>query len=270
MISKHAKFFSRGNALCCITCKYSQISTFKTCNVCKFYIAAPYKYVSITNKNPNTCMREKYSVAEWSNTGTSRARHIVSFTSHSWLVFLPVGRGAHDHSVNQDAVCHVWEGWVSQLQLCNDAEAKGRNRNTSGIRLCCNYTGLGFTAGVSDCKAFTSASASASLHRCTAASSRTHQTKNLEKMHRNRMCENYFLNERTATENMDYRKAYTFLTLFFCCMIKKKSQAIGWNSKGDSCSDLHGVYTDDFTILRGEIAHLDRMLYIIMSLCYKP
>lgn len=78
------------------------------------------------------------------------------------------------------------------------------------------------------------------------------------------MCENYFLNGRTVTENMDHTKVYSFLTLFFCCMIKKKSEAIGWNSEGDSCSDLHGVYTDDFTILRGEIAHLDRMMYIIM------
>lgn len=39
------------------------------------------------------------------------------------------------------------------------------------------------------------------------------------------------------------------LTLSFCCLIKEKSQAIGWNSEGDPCSDLHGVYTDDFTVL---------------------
>lgn len=41
------------------------------------------------------------------------------------------------------------------------------------------------------------------------------------------------------------------LTFFFSCLIQKSSQMIRWNSKGDSCSDLHGVYTDDFTILIG-------------------
>lgn len=39
------------------------------------------------------------------------------------------------------------------------------------------------------------------------------------------------------------------LTLFLGGLIEEKSEAIGRNSKGDSCSNLHGVYTDDFTVL---------------------
>lgn len=43
--------------------------------------------------------------------------HSTKITDHScsWFVCWPVGRRAHDHSVNQDAVRHLWEGWISQL-----------------------------------------------------------------------------------------------------------------------------------------------------------
>lgn len=102
--------------------------------------------------------------------------------THGSVVCSPVGRRAHDHFVDQDAVCHVWEGRVSQLKLGNDAEAKGPNRNTPGFsrQLCCDSPWLSFTAGISDCEAFTSALASASLLQCTAAWSLTHQTKSLK------------------------------------------------------------------------------------------
>lgn len=44
---------------------------------------------------------------------------------HSSFGCIPVSWGVYDDSVNQDAVRHVWEGWVSPLQLGNDAKAKG-------------------------------------------------------------------------------------------------------------------------------------------------
>lgn len=59
---------------------------------------------------------------------------------------------------------------------------------------------------------------------------------------------------------MDHRKVFRLLTLFLCCLIKKKSQAVRWNSERDSCSDLHGVYTNDFTVLMtGEIVRSDQV-----------
>lgn len=39
------------------------------------------------------------------------------------------------------------------------------------------------------------------------------------------------------------------LTLLFRGLIEKNSQMVGRNSEGDSRSDLHGVYSNDFTIL---------------------
>lgn len=39
---------------------------------------------------------------------------------------------------------------------------------------------------------------------------------------------------------------------------------IRWNCKGDASSNLHGVYTNDFTILiKGEIRHSDMRNYEI-------
>lgn len=74
------------------------------------------------------------------------------------------------------------------------------------------------------------------------------------RVQRNRMCgKDYLLTPTTV--NMSHNNVYWFgvtaLTLLFCCLIEKKFQTIGWNSEGDSCSDLHGVYTNDFTILIG-------------------
>lgn len=39
------------------------------------------------------------------------------------------------------------------------------------------------------------------------------------------------------------------LTLLFPGLIEKDSQLVGRNSEGDSRGDLHGVYSNDFTIL---------------------
>lgn len=44
--------------------------------------------------------------------------------SYSEIILLPVGWWACDHPVDQDAVGHVWEGRVPQLQLSDDAEAE--------------------------------------------------------------------------------------------------------------------------------------------------
>lgn len=70
----------------------------------------------------------------------------------------------------------------------------------------------------------------------------------------------------------DGKKVWCVLTLFLSRLIKKNSQTIGWNSKGDSCSDLHRVYTDDFTILmRGQRTQSHMVLCIIMSfVCQSP
>lgn len=59
-----------------------------------------------------------------------KAFHIwleLKHASYTLIMYLPVGWGACDHSVNQDAMCHIWEGWIPQLQLGNNAEAKGYN-----------------------------------------------------------------------------------------------------------------------------------------------
>lgn len=55
--------------------------------------------------------------------GHNETNTIQSFT-HNPSVCLPVCWGANDNSVNQDAMRHLWEGRISQLQLCNDAKEK--------------------------------------------------------------------------------------------------------------------------------------------------
>lgn len=53
------------------------------------------------------------------------------------------------------------------------------------------------------------------------------------------------------------------LTLLFCRLIQKSSQAIRWNSKGDPCGDLHCVYTNHFTILIRRGTHPNKERYEI-------
>lgn len=91
---------------------------------------------------------------------------------------LPVGRGAHDDTVNQDAMCHILEGRVFKLQLSNDADVNGPKQKhiwcqTQLLKLCCHSDVLSVSAGISDSEAFTSASVSALLHQCIAALSPT-------------------------------------------------------------------------------------------------
>lgn len=129
--------------------------------------------------------------------------------------------------------------------------------------------GLNFSGKIFDCEAFTSASVSASSHRCIAASSPTDQTKNLEEDGQEREVWKITTVMREQLQWIRTTGSHS-LTFFFSCLIQKKSQTIGWNSKGDSCSDLHGVYADDFTILIGGemVVHQYAIKHNISCFCY--
>lgn len=55
-------------------------------------------------------------------------------------VFLPLGWGAHDDPVDQDSMCYVWEGGVSELQLSDYTGVKGKhNKSRSKIQVTTSF-----------------------------------------------------------------------------------------------------------------------------------
>lgn len=135
-------------------------------------------------------MRKEYSVAKWkqntSNTVTSRVSQILHRSSTSiscWSAHLLAGEPMITLWIRMPCVTSGKDG-----SLNFNSAMMLKQKDKTGIhpvlakwcKLGCKCAGLRCTAEVSDCNVFTSASASASLHRRIAALSLTHQTKNLE------------------------------------------------------------------------------------------
>lgn len=167
-------------------------------------------------------------------------------TSYSEITLLPVGWWSCDHSVDQDAVCHVWEGGVPQLQLCNDAGAEGWGRSVLVIVV----EGLLWSDWTRLLRVPYLPRRQCQHHNTNVAPLclRFAKPRTFSVIQNTQDVQKGLLSESNSW-HCDQQFPVAALTLLFRGLIEKNSQMVGRNSEGDSRSDLHGVYSNDFTIL---------------------